>query len=203
MTRIDEPRRIDGRSARAERTRRAIVDAHLALLREGDLKPTGERIADRAGVSLRALWTNFKDLEALFTATSERLLEQVDTDFRAVDAKQPLPKRIDEFCRQRSRMLELIGPSARAARLREPFSVSLRRSRSRHIGRVRTELEELFEKELAALGAARDRVLQALTVATTFASWSMLRDELGQSPDEAQAVMAHTVGALLQEPHQL
>src|SRR5688500_411761 len=143
MTRIDEPRRIDGRSARAERTRRAIVDAHLALLREGDLKPTGERIADRAGVSLRALWTNLKDLEALFTATSERLLEQVDTDFRAVDAKQPLPKRIDEFCRQRSRMLELIGPSARAARLREPFSVSLRRSRSRHIGRVRTELEEL------------------------------------------------------------
>ena len=35
--------RVDGRSARAERTRGAIVEALLALNHEGDLKPTGER----------------------------------------------------------------------------------------------------------------------------------------------------------------
>jgi TetR/AcrR family transcriptional regulator, regulator of autoinduction and epiphytic fitness len=51
---------MDGRVARAERSRRAIVAAHLALIDEGDLRPTGERIAERAGVSLRSLWTNFR-----------------------------------------------------------------------------------------------------------------------------------------------
>ena len=38
----------DGRAARAARTRAAIVDALLALLEEGDLQPTANRIADRA-----------------------------------------------------------------------------------------------------------------------------------------------------------
>src|SRR5262245_2295286 len=68
--------RIDGRTARAQRTRAAIVDAHLALLASGDLKPTGERIADAAGVSLRTLWTSFKDMETLFAAAGERLIER-------------------------------------------------------------------------------------------------------------------------------
>src|SRR6266542_3616203 len=49
---------VDGRTARAVRTRRAVVDALLELLAEGDLRPSGERIAERAGVSLRALWAN-------------------------------------------------------------------------------------------------------------------------------------------------
>ena len=75
MTDVAAAPRIDGRTARATRTRSAIVDAHLALISEGDLKPTGERIAERAGVSLRALWANFKDMEALFAASGERLLQ--------------------------------------------------------------------------------------------------------------------------------
>ncbi len=65
----------DGRVARGERTREAIVAAHTALLREGVLKPTGQAIADRAGVSVRTLWANFKDFEALLketTATGSR-----------------------------------------------------------------------------------------------------------------------------------
>lgn len=66
------PTRMDGRTARAERTRNAIVDAHLALIDEGDLNPTGERIAERAGISPRTLWTNFKDMETLFAATGQR-----------------------------------------------------------------------------------------------------------------------------------
>src|SRR5688572_12211442 len=96
--------RIDGRAARAARTRSAIVDAHLALIEEGDLRPTGERIADRAGVSLRALWANFGDMEALFRASGERLRERQEAMFRPVPPDLPFPRRVDEFCRQRARM---------------------------------------------------------------------------------------------------
>src|SRR6185436_2680424 len=109
--------RVDGRTARAERTRAAIVEAHLALIGEGDLRPTGERIAERAGISLRALWTNFKDMEALFAASGQRLAERQAAEFRPVSPTLPLPQRVEEFCLQRARMLEILSPCAKAARL--------------------------------------------------------------------------------------
>lgn len=80
----DPPARVDGRAARAERTRAAIVEAHLALIDAGDLRPTGERIAERAGVSLRTLWTNFKDMETLFAATGRRIGERQAAIWRPV-----------------------------------------------------------------------------------------------------------------------
>jgi TetR/AcrR family transcriptional regulator, regulator of autoinduction and epiphytic fitness len=199
MTEVKVPARVDGRTARAERTRRAIVDAHLALLGEGDLRPTGERIAQRAGVSLRALWTNFRDLETLFAASGQRLLERQQEQFEPVPRDLPLPQRIEQFCRQRARMLEIVAVGARAAQIREPFSPQLRRNRAKFIGLVRDELEELFGAELDAAGDRRAEILNGLLVICTWAGWSMLRDELGMDVDPACGVMIRTVSALLSD----
>jgi AcrR family transcriptional regulator len=188
--------RVDGRTARAQRTRAAIVDAHLGLLARGDLKPTGERIAEAAGVSLRTLWTSFKDMETLFAAAGQRLIERQLEVFAPVDVHLPLPQRVDAFCRQRARMLEILAPAARAAVLREPFSAALRRNRTIELGRVREEIAELFAAELASAGDG-DELLRALVATSTFACWSVLRDQLGLGVDAARAVMSRTVGALL------
>jgi len=188
---------IDGRAARAERTRAAIVQAHLELIAEGDLRPTGERIAERAGVSLRTLWTNFRDMEALFEASGERVLQQQDSAYRPISPELPLAERIDAFCRQRARLLELIAPSARAAQMREPVSPQLRANRRKHIQRVRAEVESLFAAELARAGAGRDELVDALVTASTWSAWSMLRDGLGLGVERARAVMTRTVAALL------
>ncbi len=173
------------------------MEALLALNGEGDLKPTGERIAERAGVSLRALWANYKDMEALFAAASERLLELQAAEYTAISPDLPLKRRVDEFCRQRARMLEIVAPSARAARLREPFSGALRRSRATNIAWVQRQLEELFAQELDLAGRTREQLFNALTVACTWSAWSMLRDELALDVDAARAVMARTMTALL------
>ena len=196
MTDVAAPR-IDGRTARAERTRSAIVEAHLELIGEGDLKPTGERIAERAGVSLRALWANFKDMEALFAASGARLSERQDAEYRPVNVDQPLGRRIEEFCRQRARILELIAPSARAAQLLEPFSAQLRSNRAQNIARVQREIKELFGQELDAAGGAREQLYHSLTVASTWAAWSMMRDELKLSVEQACGIMNRTFTALL------
>lgn len=197
MTDVATPARIDGRTARAERTRNAIVEAHLELIGEGDLKPTGERIAERAGVSLRALWANFKDMEALFGASGQRLSERQDAEFRPISVELSLARRIDEFCRQRARILELIAPSARAAQLLEPFSAQLRNNRATNIARVQREIRELFAQELDAAGPACEQLFQALTVASTWAAWSMMRDELHLDVESATGVMIRTLTALL------
>ncbi|MEU7611622.1 TetR/AcrR family transcriptional regulator [Micromonospora sp. NPDC049204] len=199
MDGVEVASRVDGRTARAERTRAAIVEAHLALIGEGDLRPTGERIADRAGISLRTLWTNFKDMETLFEASGAEVLRQQDAAHRPISPGLPLAKRVDAYCRQRARLLQLIAPSARAAQMREPVSEQLHRNRLKHIERVRDEVAELFAVELAAAGPGREQLLNALVAASTWQAWSMLRYGLGLGVDSARAVMARTVGALLAE----
>lgn len=197
MCGVEASGRVDGRTARAERTRSAIVDAHLALIAEGDLRPTGERIAERAGVSLRALWTNFKDMETLFEASGERVLAEQEAAFRPISPALPLHRRVDAFCRQRARQLQMIAPTARAAQMREPISEQLRRNRAQHIERVRGEVEELFAQELEMAGAGRERLLPALIAASMWPAWSMLRDGLGLGVDDARRVMTRTLTALL------
>ena len=114
-----------------------------------------------------------------------------------------MPDRVDAFCRQRARMLEILAPAARAAVLYEPFSAALRRNRTIELGRVRDELVQLFGVELADADADADagdggeELLRALHVTSTFASWNVLRDNLGLSVDAARGVMRRTVGALL------
>jgi AcrR family transcriptional regulator len=190
---------VDGRTARAVRTRRAIVDALLALLTEGDRRPSAERIAERAGVSLRSLWTNFADLETLYAAAGQRQLQRQSELARRIDPRLPLEQRIAALCRQRAQVLELLAPVARAAQLREPFSAQLRANRARQYEIARDELAQLFEAEIATAGAGAGELLNALTLASTWPAWSVLRDDLGLGPSAARQVMVRTLRSLLSQ----
>jgi TetR/AcrR family transcriptional regulator of autoinduction and epiphytic fitness len=188
---------VDGRTARGVRTRRAVVDAFLALLTEGDLRPGAERIAERAGVSLRALWTNFADLATLYAAAGQRQLERQTELARRINPRLPLEQRVAALCRQRAQVLEFLAPSARAAQLREPFSAQLRANRARQYQIARDELAQLFEAELEMAGSQAEELLNALTAASTWPAWSALRDDLGLGVPAARQVLARTLYALL------
>jgi AcrR family transcriptional regulator len=188
-----QPQRIDGRTARSERTRNAIVDAHVQLIRQGDLRPTADRIAKIAGVSLRALWSHFADMEALFAASGQRILDQRDAAFEPIPTDLPLPQRIQAFCHQRARLLEQIAPSAKASALKEPFSPALQSYRRIHVDRVRDELRILFAAELNG----DTELLIALTGVSTWPTWDTWRDAMGLSVDAARAALTRTVTAML------
>jgi AcrR family transcriptional regulator len=116
----------DGRAARSHRTRRAILDAMRALHVEGDLRPTVPRIAARAGVSLRTVWQQFADREALLIEAVRRDREIQRSLVSRIDPDQPLAARVDAFVTQRTRVLEEMTPTWRAARgsSRSPTSCS-------------------------------------------------------------------------------
>jgi AcrR family transcriptional regulator len=187
------PQRIDGRTARSERTRNAIVDAQLQLIREGDLRPTADRIAKQAGVSLRALWSHFADMEALFAASGKRVLELRDSAHRQIKADRPLAERIDAYCAQRARMLEQIGPTAKAAAIKEPFSETLQRYRKLHVARVRDELATLFAPEIDG----DEEMLNSLTAVSMWPTWSTWREAMGMSVAASRRSLVRTVTALL------
>jgi TetR/AcrR family transcriptional regulator of autoinduction and epiphytic fitness len=189
----------DGRIARGERTREAILAAHTALLREGVLKPTGRSIADRAGVSVRTLWLNYSDLEALLAASVAYWLDADAALRRPLDPAQPLERRIDDLVEQRVRQLEHLAPAARSAALGEPFSAALQASRRAHVDRLVDDLRTVFASEIDAAGAQGDRLVHALFLVAGWPGWSTLRDDFGLDVEASTAVMRHGLRSLLQD----
>ena len=81
---------IDGRTARAMRTRDLIVDATIALVDEGELRPTAPRVAERAGVSVRSVFQHFADVEGLYAAVGDRVAERLQSLVLVVDPSAPV-----------------------------------------------------------------------------------------------------------------
>ena len=188
----------DGRAARALRTREAIVDACIALVEEGDLRPTAPRIAERAGVSVRSVFQHFDDLPSLHIAVTERIAERMAALVVPVDATLPFDDRIARFVEQRANLLEAMTPFRVAAGVHGPFAPEIRRAM--HAGSVflRTEVEQVFAPELSRVPASvRAEVADALATASSWASWETLRTEWDDDPDRARAVLARLIRAVL------
>ena len=62
----------DGRNQRRDRNREAVVRALLELYREGNLGPSADEIAARAGISARSLFRYFDDVDTLVRAAIAR-----------------------------------------------------------------------------------------------------------------------------------
>jgi AcrR family transcriptional regulator len=190
--------RPDGRTERSRRTRDAVVDALLALHDEGDLTPTAQRVAARAGVALRTVYGHFTDMETLYAEAGERELQRLYAVADVVPSDLPLAERVPAFCRSRARVLEYLMPVMRATRIREPFSPQLLRNRHRYIASADAEVARVFAPELARLpDLEAAALLDALYLATGGPAWDALRGDRALDPDRALAVMTRTVEALL------
>lgn len=197
---VDDAPPADGRAARSHRTRRAILDAMRALHAEGDLRPTVPRIAARAGVSLRTVWQQFADREALLLEAVRRDREIQRSLVSRIDPDQPLAARVEAFVSQRARVLEEMTPTWRAARVHQPFSDQLTRDRKRRNAGGRSEVEQVFAPELSQLpGQQRERLVDALHAVSLWSFWETLRTDLELSPLRAKEILTSTFTALLQQ----
>lgn len=190
----------DGRAARSHRTKRAIINAMRALHAEGDLRPTAPRIAERAGVSLRTVWQQFADMEALLVEAVRRDSEILRSLVRKIEPNQPLADRVDTFVSQRARILEEMTPTWRAARIHAPSSAELRSDRNRKTAAGRAELEIVFAPEFDQLAVKqRDQLVEALHAISIWAFWESLRTDLGLSPLRARELVRNTFAALFNQ----
>jgi TetR/AcrR family transcriptional regulator of autoinduction and epiphytic fitness len=189
---------LDGRRARSVKTREAIVEACLALIDAGDLKPTAAAIAARAGLSVRSVFQHFADLEDLLLAVSDHQANRIAGLYTGVQYEGDLTQRLATFAGYRARLFEAIAPLRRAAMLQEPFSkiVAERLELARVLHRF--DVERAFGPELEA---ARERGNPGLTevVATvsSFVVWDEMRRRRGLDIDAATETLRFTVAALL------
>ena len=193
------PAAVDGRNLRAERTRTALATAYLDLLTEGDLRPTAERIAERAGVSPRSVFKHFPDREALFAAASEIQEGRVrDLAGDPPDPAAPLDERLDRFVDQRARFHEFVTPVRRSALLIEPFSevVAAKLAFTREAGAA--QVDHVFAPELDALrGRAREDLRAALCATAAWPTWESLRKHQGLPEARARTILRAMLAAHL------
>ena len=190
----------DGRASRASRTRSAVVDALLALINDGNLRPTAREVADAAGVSLRSVYVHFDDVESLFLAASARHYERVQELSTGWDPGAPLAERVRELVARRGRIYEDGAQVRRAALLQEPFSPALRQALEYGRRAGRSELDAVFAPELAAVDEAqRPRLRAALEVVTGAATWDQLRShpDVGEDAGATATLVGELVHAAL------
>jgi AcrR family transcriptional regulator len=188
----------DGRTARSERTRAAVLDALERLVAAGDTEPGARRIADAAGVSVRSVFAHFASLDDLHAALVARVRDQVLARLRPIGPARPLPERIAELCAQRARIAEELGAFRRAAGARAVSSAPLAEARRASAVASRQQVERVFATELARFdGRERARRRAAVDAAVSGETWDLLRGVHELSPQDAEAAMAGSVAALL------
>lgn len=187
----------DGRSARSQRTRDAVVGSLLAWLQDGNLRPTAKDIAERAGISVRSVYVHFDDLDDLFCAASAHQGEVIAGLVREIPATGSFEDRLAAIVDQRIRVFEAIMPVQRAAALQEPFSPTLRAILTGMRDVQRAEIERVFATELDRIPREkRAAVLDALHLVAIEESWAQLRGPHGLDVDRARAAVETGIRAL-------
>jgi AcrR family transcriptional regulator len=201
MTAEPEPEQEheDGRRARRDRNREAVVDAYLDLVREGDMHPNVADVAERSGVSHRSVFRYFADKDELArTAVQRQTAWASSLAAIPVAATASLDDRIAALVEQRAEMFDRIGAVGRLSRAlagRQPI-IAEQLELSRRF--FRKQLTVLFERELTALGEPDSgEVLGAIDVLCSFESYDLLRRDQGMSQVRAKRAMARAVRASL------
>lgn len=186
---------VDGRTARAHRTKDAIVEACLGLIDEGDLRPTAPRIAERAGVSVRSVFQHFDDLDSLFAAVGKRVIVRITGLIAHVSTATDIHDRIEAFVQQRTAVHEAMTPVLRAASVHAASSEVIQAQFAEGHDFQRLQVAEVFAPEIEAAPDSA-AILNALVVALAWPTWELLRSRQDLSTAQARAVVTATVRAL-------
>jgi AcrR family transcriptional regulator len=189
----------DGRTARRDRNRVAVLDAVLTLFSEDNPNPSPEQVAQRSGVSLRSVYRYVADADDLIRSAIERHVEIVQPLFVIDDlGRGSLPHRLETFIDARLRLYEAIAPTARAARLRAPTNDAIRRQLELRRRFLREQTERQFAPELDRLGApVRAAVLGAVDALTQIETIDLYRHLRRCSPNDTRQMLDIALRALL------
>lgn len=195
---MTDPLITDGRTARRERNRTAVLDAVVDLFGEGSFSPTPDQVATRSGVSLRSVYRYFDDRESLLRSAMDHHFLRIQPLFALrVDADADLDRRVTELVSQRLRLYEAAAPVFRAAIARAGQSaliddrVRVRRELLSH------QVRDLFAAELGSLGARGPEVEAMVDTITEFEAIDYLRQYRGLTTEATVTTVARTVTTLL------
>lgn len=183
----------DGRSDRGLRTHERIVVALFELIREGNLQPRGEEIAERAGVAVRTLFRHFDDMDGLFDTAMAFMSEQFDLDLVVPKIEGSLEERALAYAKAQGAIYEesrnyLLFYISRAKTEEEANAL-----RSAHTQSQRLRLWSA----LPEVAAADPDVRHSVEAFYSFQMWDQLRFEQVLAVEMCHQVIASSTVTLL------
>ena len=190
---------IDGRTARRNRNRDAVLDALIELADESNDEPTIERIAERAGVSHRSVYRYFDDRTDLMLSAITRVMGNLWSIFDVENLGHgPLDERIEQLITARVAAYRKLAPLARTAVHRRANEPAVAEGYDRVREYLREQLAQQFEPELAAMAVPESKlVLAALDTMFQFESLDYLANHDGMTDTALITVLTRHVQAHL------
>ncbi len=194
-----EPELIDGRHARRERGRAAVIDAVFELVHEGRVPPPVEEVAERAGVSASSIFRYFDGLEdmqhqalATFRDRFGHLFDIAPTP----DASRPA--RIAAFVDARIELYATVGVAMSLSRLRAlehpPMAAATAEQRQASAEQVAAQ----FDPVLAPLPRARRAdVVAIIDSLTSPEGWNIMRRSHDRTPRQIKRAWTLAITAVL------
>lgn len=193
---------VDGRTARRDRNRTAVLDAVLELFAEDDLAPSPEQVARRSGVSLRSVYRYVSDGDDLLRAAIERQLAKVLPLFAIPNlGVGPFEERLEAFVTARLRGYEAIAATARAALVCAASNDLIREGLETRRRLLREQVEEHFAEEIEAAGTRGRAVLAAADALTQIEAIEHYRTHRRYSSAETHDLLRVALAALLDRKH--
>jgi len=170
----------------------------LDCLEEGHLRPSARQVAEKAGVSTRAVFRHFSRMEALLEEVASLQVERILPRLPPVETEGPLDARVASLVEHATRANELVEPVRRASMLAEPFSPVIQATQRMVRRKAHRQIRAALAPELDVLPQARrDELSAALRALLSFACWQELRRHDGQSRAATRRLTAQMVGAVI------
>ena len=186
---------IDGRRARRERGRLAVIDAMFALLQDGKIPVSAEMVAERAGVSVASVFRYFDGLDDLQFQTFERFRERFEP-LLVVDPAATRDERVAAFVTSRLDLYEQAGAIMAVGRLRalehEPLVAASAEMRGLLAGQVRS----VFAEDVTA-PASRTDVVAMIDALTSLESWDVMRKTHARSRRQIETAWCRGIRAVI------
>lgn len=187
---------IDGRVTRGERNRQALLDAAFDIIKEGNLSPSSQEVAERAGVGLRGIFRHFGGMEGLRAALDERTTALGATQFAGGDRQGSFGERLRSAVELHAAAYEENGNFFRAMQVNRWNSEVLRESYKRDNRRLRKDLSDWLP-ELCSLPPSRR---EAVDCVSSFETWQRLREHQHQSVEVSVDIVCDMIKVLVEAP---
>lgn len=189
----------DGRRARRERGRLAVIDAMFELLQEGKVPPGVDAVAERAGVSVASIFRYFEGLDDLQLQTLERFRARFEPLISSpIDGDRS--QRIAGFVDARLDLYEQAGAIMAVGRLRALEHAPLVEASARTRGALADQVRSTFQQETAAVTPARCADLVAIIDAlTSLESWDVMRKTHARSRAQIARTWRRGIAALIED----
>lgn len=165
---VDTSPTVDGRRARRERSRAAVIDAMFGLVADGKVPPSVEQLAERSGVSVSSIFRMFDGLDDMRAQAFEQFEDRYSHLFQIeVDQEASRTERIDRLVRSRCELYVEAGALMKLARQRalEHEPIAERVAGQRAV--LSEQVQQCLRPEISALTPVEAANLAAIVDATT------------------------------------